>query len=227
MPLLAYCITETAAVALIQNTGVNDCPIESVEHDGLRCFVSESADTVQLPTGSIRDVALVFHRVLEGIFQQAAIIPFRFPTILAGEAEVIAYLREHSAEYHAALTRFRDMVQMEIRIELKDSRFPGKLAESTFGQGHDAKPSGTEYLRKIQGRRERLEIAAKKFQQACARLTKAWRQRDSIEGMRCFLLIERASVKEFQGELQGVEVGTGLVARLSGPWPASQFLKEE
>ncbi len=227
MPLLAYCITETAAVAPIQQMGVNDCPVESVEHGGLRCFVSRDPRTAQLSAGSIRDAALVFHRVLEEIFQQVAIIPFRFPTVLSSEPAVIAHMKEHSEEYRTALTRLRDMVQMEIRLQFKDSGSPQRLTQASTAQGIEAKPSGTEYLRKIQARHEKLDVVAKKFQQACARLIKGWRQRYSSEGIRCFVLIERASVKEFRTELQGVEVGFDLDARFSGPWPASQFFKEE
>lgn len=223
MPLLVYCITETAAVASVQRQGVNDCPIEIIEHDGLRCFVSQSVS--QLADGSIREAALAFHRVTEEIFKQTAVIPFRFPTILSAESEAIAHLKEHSEEYRVALTRLRDMVQMEIRLHFRDSRSQEGLPEPR--PGTEPKPSGTEYLRKLQARHAKLEAAAKEFRQASSRLTKGWRQRDSSEGIRCFILIERGSVGEFQSGVQAIEVDPEIEARLSGPWPTSHFLKED
>ncbi len=227
MPLLVYCITETAAVASIPHTGVNDCPVKSIEQDGLQCFASQSASAVQPSNGSIREAALVFHRVLDEIFQRAAIIPFRFPTILSAESEVIAHLKEHSEEYRAALTRLRDMVQMEIRLQFRVSQSQQRIARSPTRQGIEAKPSGTEYLRRIRARHEKLEAVAKQFRQASDRMAKGWRQSDSSEGIRCFILLERGSVNEFQSEVQAVEVDSDIEARLSGPWPASHFLKED
>lgn len=227
MPLLVYCITEKAAVAPVQHPGVNDCPVESIEQDGLQCFVSQSASEVQPSNGSIRDAALVFHRVLEKIFEQTAIIPFRFPTILKGESDVIAHLKEHSEEYRAALIRLRDMVQMEMKLQFKISQSPQRLWKSPTRPGIEAKPSGTEYLRKIRARHEKLEAVAKELRRTSDEMIKGWRQSDSSEGIRCFILIKRGSVNEFQSEAQAIKVDSDIEARLSGPWPASHFLKED
>jgi hypothetical protein len=225
MPLLAYCIVETAAVIEVLRTGVNSIPIESVEHGDLRCFVSQTPDTAVVPGGQIREAALTFHQVLDEVFRQAAIIPFRFPTILSGEAGVTAHLAKHSLEYRTALSRLRHMVQMEIRLQFKTSPPTPELAGT--GGETPAKLSGIEYLQKIQARHAKLEIAAKGFRQVCGRLTLAWKQRDSVEGVRCFALIERTAIEEFQKTLTGANIESELVARLSGPWPATQFLKEE
>jgi hypothetical protein len=154
--------------------------------------------------------------VLEEIFQQAAIIPFRFPNAFPAEPDVIAYMEEHSKEYGSALNRLRTMVQMEIRIRANNS-----VSEP------ETKPSGAEYLRRIQARHAFLEKMAHEFRQAGARWIEGWRQRDSSEGIRCFALIDRAMIKNFQAELEKTPVQPDLVARLSGPWPATQFLKEE
>jgi hypothetical protein len=213
MSLLVYCVTETSAVNPSSHRGVGGMAVESVEHNGLRCFVSESESV----TGKeIRDDALIFHRVLQDIFQLAAIIPFRFPTILSDRSEVSAHLTEHSKEYTSALSRLRDLVQMELRIQLKES------AADT-----PAKTSGTEYLRNIQARRAKLKMAAQEFRQLGAGHIKAWRQRDSTQGIRCFALIDRSAVIDFQSEVGNIPIQSELTARLSGPWPATQFLSEE
>ncbi len=228
MTLLAYCVTKTSAVVDAPLTGVGGSPIQSVEHGDLRCLVSPpSTEDSPLPASQLRDAALAFHRVIDKIFDQTAIIPFRFPTLLSGETELIAYLAEHLVEYRAALTRLRDMVQMEIRLQFKGSTSNRGIAESSGVLGAEAKPSGTAYLQKISAQHEKLDVAAKELRQACLSFTKGWRQRDSSEGIRCFALVERGSVGRFQTELRTVGIEPDLDARLSGPWPASQFLKEE
>jgi hypothetical protein len=213
MSLLVYCVTEASAVNPPFHNGVGGMLLESVEHKGLRCFVSESTS---VDSKDVRDNALVFHRVLKDIFQQAAIIPFRFPTIMSDHSEVIAHLTEHSEEYRSGLSRLRDLVQMELRIQFKES-----------GLDKPAKPSGTEYLRNIQARRAKLEMAAQEFKQLVASFIKAWRQRDSTHGIRCFALIDRTAVIDFQREIGNIPIQSELTARLSGPWPATQFLTEE
>jgi hypothetical protein len=213
MSLLIYCVTETSAVTQPSNTGVGGIAVETVEHDGLRCFVSESNSI----TGKeVRDDALTFHRVLNDLFRQTAIIPFRFPTILSDRSEVIAHLKQHSEEYSSALSRLRDLVQMELRIQFKES-----------GPEAAAKPSGTEYLRNLQARRAKLEMVAQEFRRSGARRIKEWRQRESSHGIRCFALIDRTAVIDFQREIGNIPIQSELTARLSGPWPATQFLSEE
>jgi len=214
MSLLVYCVTETSAVNPSPHNGVGGMAVESVEHSGLRCFVSESKS----PTSKeIQDDALTFHRVLKDIFQQAAIIPFRFPTTLADRSDVIAHLREHSEEYASTLGRLRDLVQMELRIQFKE----------ISGHQTSANPSGTEYLRNIQARREKLEMVAQELRQLGEPAIKDWRQRHSNDGIRCFALIDRTTVIDFQRKIGNIPVQSEFTARLSGPWPATQFLSEE
>ncbi len=227
MPLLVYCIAETSTSVEVPTTGVNALTVGAVNHGELQCFVSRSAANISFSGLQLRNAALTFHDVIERIFEQTAIIPFRFPTVLPREPELIAYMAEHSVEYRSALIRLRDVVQMEIRLQLKDSRSLQKLAEPLSSRGSETKLSGREYLKRRRARHEKLEVAAKDLRQACLVFTKGWRQTDSSEGIRCFALVERASVVKFQTQARAVTLEDGLDARLSGPWPASQFLKEE
>ncbi len=162
MPLLVYCITETSASVEVPTTGVNGLTVEAVKHGELQCFVSRSTADISFSGLQLRDAALTFHDVLEKIFEQTAIIPFRFPTVLPGEPELTAYMAEHSVEYRSALIRLRDVVQMEIKLQFKDSRLLQNPAEP-LGQGSETKPSGREYLQRIRARHEKFEVAAKGF----------------------------------------------------------------
>src|SRR5213078_4246868 len=81
---------------------------------------------------TIRESALEFHRTVQELFRQAAVVPFRFPTILADENEISAFLAKHSSEYESALLRLRDAVQMEIRIEEREAASPPAASRSSM-----------------------------------------------------------------------------------------------
>jgi hypothetical protein len=190
--------------------------VESIEQSGLRWFVSQNPHT--FPVGSVREEALIFYRVLDEIFQQTAIIPFRFPTIFSSEQEALAHFADHAEEYSSALIRLRNVVQMEIRISFR--------VPSSARSDSQTKPTGAEYLRNLHSRNAALEAAANQLRDSNATFTKGWRQTGSAESIRCFVLIDRSIIDKFRIELQAVTIQPELIARLSGPWPASQFLKE-
>src|SRR5229473_1382541 len=176
MPVLAYCVT-TAEVALkVSQTGVAGMTVESVDESGLRCFVSRRESELPMSSLATREEALAFHSVLQELFRQTTIIPFRFPTLLAES--------------------------------------PGSL-----------NVSGTQYLRRRQGQQRELEELAERFREAGA--IRSWRKRDSARGVRCFALVQRDDIAEFQRQAAGVPVGAEIGVRVTGPWPPSEFLKEK
>ena len=120
MPVLAYCITEARSDLAIPATGVRGMPVHLVAAGALQCFVSHFESGSMEGKATIREAALEFHRIVQELFRQAAVVPFRFPTILADEDEISVFLAEHSEEYENALSRLRDAVQMEIRIEERE-----------------------------------------------------------------------------------------------------------
>ena len=134
MPVLAYCVT-TAEVALkVAQTGVAGMTVESVDESGLRCFVSRRESELPMSSLATREEALAFHSVLQELFRQTTIIPFRFPTLLADEA-LSAHLREHAGQYRDTLARLKNMVQMEIHlgcgIPREFERFWNTISETT------------------------------------------------------------------------------------------------
>src|SRR5437016_5811845 len=134
MPVLAYCITEAHSELAIPAAGVGSMPIKAVVAGPLQCFVSRFESGSMEGKATIRESALEFHRTVQELFRQTAVVPFRFPTILADENEISAFVANHSSEYARALLRIRDSVQMDIRIEECEA------ASSSAA-------SGSEYLR--------------------------------------------------------------------------------
>ncbi|HET7209356.1 MAG TPA: GvpL/GvpF family gas vesicle protein [Terriglobales bacterium] len=213
MPLLAYCIVESQATIQPPGHGVGGLPVESVEQAGLRCFLSQFVAAQKIEhTG---EAALAFHGVVQHLFRQHPVVPFRFPTVLQDETELAGHLSEHAAEYHAALSRLQGLAQVEIRIR--------SAAASPLEPSHI---SGTQYLRQRQSLYGELEVASQAIHAAVSPLLKAWKVRSASDHVRCFALVERDKVKEIESSLSAVQISSTVAVRVSGPWPPTEFLKE-
>ncbi|PYX95217.1 MAG: hypothetical protein DMG71_10055 [Acidobacteria bacterium] len=215
MPVLAYCITELEPRINVPATGVQGSAIKSLQESGLRCFVSNYSD--QASTKPVRELALTFSRVLQDMFGQIAIIPFCFPTLLSNEAELSAFVRERAAQYHEDLFRLRDAVQMEVQVNFQQ-------ADPKTGL---TKQSGKDYMRARQLRHQKLDAAVQEFRRAGQTHLQDWRQRDTATGIRGFALVPRAAVTVFLETMRRVTVPPDLNARITGPWPATEFFEEK
>src|SRR6266705_1843440 len=108
MPVLAYCITEARSELAIPAAGVGSMPIKAVVAGPLQCFVSRFESGSLEGKATIRDPALEFHLTVQELFRQAAVVPFRFPTILVDEHEISAFLPDQSRTYKSTLAPLRD-----------------------------------------------------------------------------------------------------------------------
>src|SRR5215467_12236469 len=99
MPVLAYCITEARDGLAMPPTGVRGMPLHTISAGGLQCFISPFDTTAMEGKAAIREAALEFHRTVQELFRQVAVVPFRFPTILPDEREISAFLADHLQEY--------------------------------------------------------------------------------------------------------------------------------
>lgn len=216
MPLLLYGVTEVRGNVFDLPTGVGGAPVQRTEVSGLSCFYSLNSTLSGTPP---RESALQFHAVLQAILSAQDIIPFRFPTLVT-EAELQSQVQEHATEYHEWLARVRGRVQMEMRIEYRDS-------EPDSGKGDAGEVSGAKYLQVRQKRLTMLESAAGILKSKAADFIHGWRQRSSSDRVRCFALVGREAVADFQRRMASAEISSDLTARISGPWPAMEFFREE
>jgi hypothetical protein len=215
MPLLVYCIAEAAIPIELPNPAVQRKNIETISEAGLRCFISAydnpGSDSKQL----VREAALAFNCVIQEILKQAAIIPFRFPTLYESESEISSFLRDHSAEYHEALSRLKESIQMELQISLNEQDNPKEIG----------KESGSQYLRHRQAKHQKLESTADVLHRSLSEYVQCWRQRATASGMRCYVLVGRDLKQNFLVQAQSAIVPEDVVVRITGPWPASEFIK--
>jgi hypothetical protein len=217
MAVLAYCITETQPEITAPHTGVRGMAIETVRLQDLQCFASQFDPQDLVGKAPIQEGALDFNRVLQECLRQIAIIPFRFPTILTDETALSKFLTEHQAEYRDALLRLRNCVQMEIRLKMQTSTQPQTASLK----------SGAEYLRGRQAQHQYIDSIVARFREAAEPLAKDWRYHETATGIRCFALLDRSDVQAFLRQMKGVSLPGESESRVTGPWPASEFLKEQ
>jgi Gas vesicle synthesis protein GvpL/GvpF len=216
MAVLAYCITETQPEITAPTTGVRGTAIETIRVQDLQCLASQFDPQDLVGKAPIQESALDFNRVLQGVLQQIAIIPFRFPTILTDETALSQFLTEHQAEYRQTLHRLRNCVQMEIQLKQTSTQPPATSPKS-----------GAEYLRSRQVQHQYIDSIVTHFRESTGTLAKEWRHRETSTGIRCFALVDRSDVQAFLRQMKSVSVPIESEARVTGPWPASEFLKEQ
>jgi len=212
MAILLYCIAKGDAPATDSLTGVAGDRVVRVELGSLAAFTSSNTDKSNWLRPQLQTSALEFHRVLSEIFKFTAIVPFRFPTVFDNEGQLIERLRERGSEYTALLGKFRDLVQMEIRIT-----GPGLKTSAQ---------SGTQYLKLRQTATAIIDKFTAELQAALSALLQDWRQRSSKDGIRAFALINRNQVVDFRTMLRNTPIPRELSVRASGPWPVSEFIEQ-
>lgn len=181
-------------------------------HGSLLCFCSEFARDRAMTGENLTVHALAFSRVLSECFRQTAILPFRFPTLVNDGAELGQLLDQHERKYAAAIARVRGCVQMEAVLRY----------ETAAGQA----ASGSEYLRRRQEQQRELQQAAALVRDAGRSFTRDWRQRETSQGIRCFALIPRDQASNFQRRLHSLVIAKSIQARVTGPWPPTEFLED-
>src|SRR6266699_303572 len=203
MPLLLYCIAKPSALQDESQLGVAGTPLSRIEGSNLAAFVSRSDHREVWLQAPLSTSALEFHRVLTELFESAAIIPFRFPTILENDQELTELLNQRSSDYNTLLCKFENWTQMEARVSYSTP------------SGSAATGSGTEYLLERQRRQRALADFGAELGTAVVSVVGEWRQRSIKSGLRCFALVERNRIPEFKERMRSISVPAGLKVRVS------------
>jgi Gas vesicle synthesis protein GvpL/GvpF len=211
--VLAYCVAEQQTQFSSLGTGVEGAPVRWIDAGRLRCFVSDFA--AQMPYAPVPEMVRAFNQVLQRIFAQAVIIPFRFPTIVESEDTLRQFVESRAAEYSGALERLRNKVQMDVRIIFK-------ARESV---NSSSSKSGREYLEGRRGRYQQAQSVMDEFRRVSNSLAEEWIQRDTPSGIRSFALVDRSSLAVFLEIIGSVVTPAEISARITGPWPPSEFVE--
>jgi Gas vesicle synthesis protein GvpL/GvpF len=215
--VLAYCIAEQRSQINIPASGLEGAPVKWLDMDDLRCFVSDFP--VSMPNEPAPEMVKAFHRVVRRIFAQAAVIPFRFPTIVESEAVLRQFLKNRSAAYSEALRRLRHKVQVDVRIILN----PAAGAANSVSRAPSQ--SGKKYLEARQGRYRQTQSILDEFRRVSNSLAEEWIQRETPSGIRAFALLDRSALPAFLEKIGRVLTPADISARVTGPWPPSEFVE--
>lgn len=210
MPVLPYCVFLDGPIQ-VPKTGVQGAELQSHSASGLTVLYSD-LDLKSFSQEALPRAVLEFWEVIRRIFEQRAVIPFRFPTRLS-KAELREHLNSQQENYSTFLRQFANYVQMEIRVTLAD----------TGDDGSSASLTGTEYMMNLQRSSRRILAFPATFEQITQVKARSWRHRKDGNAVRMFALIEREKAAEFGEKLAGFR-DAKLSTRVSGPWPATEFL---
>lgn len=205
--VLPYCIFLPNALEH-PTAGVRGAAIRLLQEEGLAVAYSR-VEPAELSQNGLQQTALEFHNVVHAIFARLAVIPFRFPTFLS-EEQLRDHLKKESNSYLLFLRRHPDHVQMEIRVSLET--MTGTRATT-----------GTGYMTQRLAQRRSLVRASEELRRVLSDHLREWRIREQRDGMRLFAMIDRESISILRRLAKSVQLRDVRV-RVSGPWPATEFL---
>jgi hypothetical protein len=211
--VLAYCGFYQGAWITLPAIGVSAAPVQLMSSGELRLLWSE----VEWPfvPDQMQRSALEFHEVVRHVFNQTAVIPFRLLSVFEDQQALAAFAAENQARFLSDLERLKGFVQMECVV------YPAP------GQARAGASSGKAYLEQKAVAMRSSEGFAQAVRDAVAHLTGEVRVRDGKNGTRIFVLVEKGRESDFRQAVSVLPLPEHLSRRISGPWPAAEFLSDQ
>jgi hypothetical protein len=211
--ILVYCGFRQSPELALPTQGVNAAPVQITSMDDLCLLWSE----VEWPFNPQRmqKSAVEFHEVVQQVFKQTAVIPFRLLSVFDDLPAFTAFAEGNRERFLQDLNRLSDVVQMECVIYPAPSQTPIDRS------------SGKAYLEQKAVALRSSEGLAQAVQGSVAHLSRESRVREGKNGTRIFVLVERGRENDFRQAVTAVPMPTHLSRRMSGPWPAAEFLSEQ
>ena len=209
---LAYCVLLRRPEISLPSKGVMSVEVQVMKERDLSLLWSEVAWPFN--PGQMQKNAVEFHNVVQHILRQTALIPFRLLSVFPGKNELAAFVTEHAAEFTADLARLSGFVQMECVV------YPAP------GRGPMHMDSGAEYLRERAGMLRMIGQHITDLKERLRDLAHDFRVRETKSGTRLFVLADRGKEGEFRSLVERVRLPEKLSRRMSGPWPAAEFLSD-
>lgn len=208
--VLAYCGFLNDARVTTPPTGVSKAPVNVLAEQELRLLWSEVAWPFE--QSELQRNALDFHAVIQHVFQQTAVIPFRLLSIFDDVAALKKFAAEHGPEFAADLKRLSGYVQMESVVYVISGRAP---ADASSGRAYLQQKAEAQRLSSENADRLKAELAA---------VSGDVHVREVKNGRRIYALVQRGDEERFRKIVESVPVEPPVSRRVSGPWPAAEFL---
>jgi gas vesicle protein GvpL/GvpF len=211
--ILAYCAFRHDPHLALAAVGVNAAPVQVASSGELHVLWSE----VEWPFDPERmqKSAVEFHGVVHQVFNQTAVIPFRLLSVFEDQPAFTAFISENQQRFLEDIERLKISVQMECVLYPAPSR------------PDVDRSSGKAYLEQKAVAMRSSEGFAQAVRDAVAHLSGEVRVREAKSGTRIFVLVERGRENDFRQAVSAVAIPEYLSRRMSGPWPAAEFLSEQ
>ena len=215
--VLAYCGFRHQARIALPAVGVNAQPVQLMASGELGLLWSE----VEWPFApeQMQRSALEFHQVVRHVFNQTAVVPFRLLSVFEDQQALATFATEHQASFLGDLERLKGFVQMECVVYPAPSQRQGQALAGGI--------SGKAYLEKKAVAMRSSEGFAQAVRDAVTHLGHEVRVREGKNGTRIFVLVERGRENDFRQAVSVLALPEHLSRRISGPWPAAEFLSDQ
>jgi hypothetical protein len=217
--IYAYAICEpTVATPTPHCPGLGGAALRALERGGLAGVYSRHRSLRPRP---VPELVLDHERVVEAIMARGDVLPLRFGTQLADEAQLRAVLAERREELLRSLARVRGKVEIGVRM------IPPRPAPTSG----TAQATGRGYLLARVHAHRRYQQAIRELHAPLAALAAASRIRQPRSPpaiLAAAYLVDSEHVAEFR--LRAEELGrrqTGMQVLVTGPWPPYSFASEE
>jgi hypothetical protein len=211
--ILVYCGFRQLPELALPAMGVNGVPVQLTSFSDL-CLLWSEVDWPFDP-GRMQKNAVEFHEVVHQVFRQTAVIPFRLLSVFQDHSAFTTFAMENRERFLQDLNRLKDVVQMECVIYPAPSQEPIN------------RNSGKAYLEQKAVALRSSEGFAQAMRGAVEHLSHEVRIREGKNGTRLFALVDRGRENDFRQAITAVPIPGHLSRRISGPWPAAEFLSEQ
>jgi hypothetical protein len=163
-------------------------------------------------------------RVVEDLMERSTVLPMRFGSNVADEAQLQAILHERRREFQDALERVRGAVELGVR-----ARLPAIDMDATVS-GYEGGPGRAYLLARAERQRNAADAVARIHEPLASLARRSVRRAGALDPgvFKGAYLVDRSRVEAFRarvGELGSEVDGARVVC--TGPWPPYSFSSGE
>ena len=223
-----YCLASPGVLRAALPRGLGGTQVHLIACRSISALVSDMAAAHLVDNVSN---ALVHQAVVQAAVQHfPAVMPCRFGTLLADEAQILALIHQHYTACESELARLRNKLEVGVQVIFRGSKVETEPALETAGL-----TAGTQYLltkRRQSEASKTLRATAEDFAQACnIATTPLWtevkaQQRRLEQGLLLSLcyLVPRDQVSAFRHAYEQLSrVSPQRALLYTGPWPPYSF----
>jgi hypothetical protein len=222
-------------------TGIDGKPVFFVAAANLCALAS----TIQgAPDANNMSQMVSYHQVVEQAHRQDTIVPMRFGSVFAGEAEVQRFLMKNSERFLLLLHELRGCTEMGIRLEITEKKTPvsdGAAQGRVSPEAALTAATGSAYLKARQSffARQLCEAELKKeliekYRDAFAQIWVKFKSEEHAPKLvkdlfphpvvSLYFLIPKTAVDDFRAVFHKTSWDSSITPHLSGPWPPYNFV---